>query len=609
MNLMMLRSFGSRWLWLLCFASVELSCSAERFSERSATEAGAPDPAPSSDDAVGGASDEAARTDASTDLGSEAPSGPVDAMATDSTGQPTVTDDSSLDEPGVTDAPSGDESGLDGGNTTVGSADDPTGAASDDPSVDDDDSRAPDASTEPTTPPPLDGGNTTDAGEPDPGDAGGAVTRPDAGRPPAVLTLLDLLEGYEAGDVTLAEVTLAVTQFEGVGDEVLAQDWTGPVVLAAGEHFAGDVAVPPGATLVLAPGAQLVLAEEAELDVQGQLYLFGSEEAPVVVQGEGAAGFSAIRLRGGRSELHGCTLAGASVLLRVEGTGAELVEIDACKLDSWHDEDGAGIVAQDANNLWVHDSTFNLDTPEADIVGQAIGATNSLIVVERNRFGTRTTLEDGVSLADCKEGQRSRILHNLFLGGGDDALDADSCDVVVDGNIMRNFARTTSACVTLGLTSHGLVTNNLFEDSVAGVSLSDTAQALVLNNTFVWLSTGAVADDDARLSLVGNVLWNNEVDLSLPTSQSANVRHNVIDSEEASDDSNIAQDPGFVTVQELPYGLSEGSPALARDYADVDVLVQGMPFPVHEVRAALGFDILGQPRVLPVIDYGAIERP
>jgi hypothetical protein len=68
-------------------------------------------------------------------------------------------------------------------------------------------------------------------------------------------------------------------------------------------------------------------------------------------------------------------------------------------------------------------------------------------------------------------------------------------------------------------------------------------------------------------------------------------------------------DPEFASAGELLYLLGAGSPALAHDYADADALVQGMAFPVHEVNNALEHDQRGEPRLMPVLDYGAYERP
>jgi hypothetical protein len=307
--------------------------------------------------------------------------------------------------------------------------------------------------------------------------------------------------------------------------------------------------------------------------------------------------------------LHHCVLSGAQVLVRIEGTADNLVELDSCRLDSWYNGNAAGLVIDGANEVWLHDSSIGLNTPDGDAVGMAIGATNSNLTVERNEFGPRSTQSDQVSISGCTDGQRSHIARNVFAGGGDDAVDVDGCDVVVDANVMRDFTRTSSAGLSFGLTTHGLITNNLFENCRVGLNTGETAQCLLLNNTIVGAVAGVVSGDEAELRMVGNVFWDNQADLDLSSSGFADIHDNLIDSPDADPDANIAADPGFVAAGDFAYGPGAGSPVLEHDYANADTLVQGMAFPVHEVKNTLAFDLVGTERILPVIDFGALERP
>lgn len=612
--MMTLRTLGFRYLCLLSIGTSAFACDSERFSSAGSdagsevTDNASVDTTDSEDsDGTTAAVDDANLVD-----------GAVQGLDSGRSDDDLPDDDAVVDDTEGTGESSSDDGTTDEGSTTAPDSGSDLTQPTEDPgpsgdaAVDDTTlsagSDAGDAGTESTNPTepstqeagvePVEAGDRSD---------GGRVER-DGGRPPAVLTLPQLLEAYEDEDISLGELTSAVAELTGAAAEVLEQGFTGPIVLAAGVYPVGSVLVPEGSTLVLAPGAQLVLQEGAELGVEGQLYLLGDAENPTAIAGEGA-GFASIRLRGTRSELHNCKLVGGSVLVRVESTGDELIEIDRCQLDEWRDSEAAGIVADGANNLWVHDSTFALQTPEGDVVGQGIAAINSLLLLERNQFGYWSSLEDSIALSGCEQGQRSHVLHNDFMGGGDDAIDCDGCDIVVDGNTIHDFTRTSSGCLTMGEDTNGLVTNNLFENCTTAVDVTGTAQGLVLNNTIVSALTGIGTDNDARLRLLGNIFWANDIDLELQSNSGPDIRHNLIDSGEATDESNFLEDPEFTGSDDAPYSLGAGSPALAHDYADADALVQGMAFPVHEVNNALGHDVTGAPRQVPVLDYGAYERP
>lgn len=620
--MMTLRTLGFRYLCSLSIATSALACDSERFSS-AGSDAGSELPDKGSVDTTDSADSSTAAPEGDSNLADGAVTGPDSAESDAALAGDDAKDDTVVDDTGGADESSSDDGTTDEGLTTAPDSGSDLTQPTQDPGPSGDAAVGDTSTNDTTLPPSSDAGDaaaqSTSPTEPSMQEAGvepveagersdgGRVER-DSGRPPAVLTLPQLLEAYEDEDISLGELTLAVADLTGAAAEVLEQGFTGPIVLAAGVYPVGSVLVPEGSTLVLAPGAQLVLQEGAELGVEGQLYLLGDAENPTSIAGEGA-GFASIRLRGTRSELHNCKLVGGSALVRVESTGDELIEIDRCQLDEWRDTEAAGIVADGANNLWVHDSTFALQTPEGDVVGQGIAATNSLLLLERNQFGYWSSLEDSIALSGCEQGQRSHVVHNDFMGGGDDAIDCDGCDIVVDGNTIHDFTRTSSGCITLGEDTNGLVTNNLFENCTTAIDVTGTAQGLVLNNTIVSALTGIGTENDAHLRLLGNIFWANDFDLDLQSNSGPDIRHNLIDSGEATDESNFLEDPEFSGSGDAPYSLGAGSPALAHDYADADALVQGMAFPVHEVNNALGHDLTGAPRQVPVLDYGAYERP
>ena len=152
------------------------------------------------------------------------------------------------------------------------------------------------------------------------------------------------------------------------------------------------------------------------------------------------------------------------------------------------------------SSLIVRDSTFTnifdpgqaptTDNLSEHIWGRGIPAGGQWIV-EGNTFGTITGHNDAIDFdAPRLPNPIPRIRNNLFLGGGDDALDMTG-DVYVEGNIFRNYIKDQfntdpGQSNTISASSGDFwVIRNVFDNVQHASLVKEDAFMYFLNNTVI----------------------------------------------------------------------------------------------------------------------------
>jgi hypothetical protein len=454
-----------------------------------------------------------------------------------------------------------------------------------------------------------------EAADPPLGDLGPAPIAPpvELGSTP----IADLVRAYENGELSLS--TFSAASLNAMADAAPAELpplLEGVTLLTASAPYQAntDVRVPPGSILVLQPGATLVLGAGVALDVQGQLYALGNEEAPASILGRGAAeAFDTVRLTGRRSELHSCVMAFGHVLLSVEGTDAAPIEVDACRLDSWVGQEPLALRFEDADGLFLHDSRIGVETPDEEIQGEAVHGETSAAILLRNIFGKRLGYRDVLDLGPCDDPHVPRIVSNEFLGGEDDGIDLDGCKGVIAGNYVHDFVGGEGAANGGGLTGGGnsevLVINNILERAVHAIGYKDGARALLINNTIVGCDEGFRAQGDAQVVAIGNIFWGNGEDVSGDFAGYLTASFNLFDVAGLTGvNGNVGGPPHFIVDSGMPYGLGPDSPVLAWSYGEPAALAGNASFAGATIEEYLSVDFFGRPRTLPTLDLGAISR-
>jgi len=128
-------------------------------------------------------------------------------------------------------------------------------------------------------------------------------------------------------------------------------------------------------------------------------------------------------------------------------------------------------------------------------------------IIENNIFGTNKGHNDAIDFdGPAWPKPIPHIRNNVFLGGGDDALDLE-CDALIEGNLFMNFVKDRynkasgeSHVLSAGAGKHYTMTHNVFINSQHIVQVKDDSFLTFINNTAVNISGAAIYLD---LSLPG----------------------------------------------------------------------------------------------------------
>jgi hypothetical protein len=166
-------------------------------------------------------------------------------------------------------------------------------------------------------------------------------------------------------------------------------------------------------------------------------------------------------------------------------------------------------------------------------------------------------------------------------------------------------------CLT-GENTRSVAIGNVLENCVHAFGYKGDARPVLLNNTIVDCDEGFRVLDDVQVRAVGNLFFENGVDLMGSAAAAASymleARSNLFDIP-AFADGNLSGDPLFEAIGDFAYGLAASSPALDQvEYDDLEALLVDSPFSPEEVMQYLSTDFLGNPRPYPVLDVGAVER-
>ncbi len=156
----------------------------------------------------------------------------------------------------------------------------------------------------------------------------------------------------------------------------------------------------------------------------------------------------------------------------------------------------------------------------------------NILIIEGNIFDNSDNGGDVIDILGAdRPGPVMQILHNVFMGGGDDGLDLDGTDAHVEGNLFMNFHVNTSRATTSNAIATGLpqtgednrtqitVVRNIFWNNDHGILLKEDAFGTIENNVFVGMNEAAIQFGEVGGTAVngpglgaeldGNIFWNN----------------------------------------------------------------------------------------------------
>ncbi len=293
--------------------------------------------------------------------------------------------------------------------------------------------------------------------------------------------------GYFAADVP--------TAVQGT----LTQDtiWTargGPYVIT------GEFTIPVGVSLTIQPGTSVFFETGARMVIRGRLVADGSENALIrFTRTPGSTGtWTGLQFNGSTTD-NRITYA----LIEYGRTNDGMVGVENSRLLLEHvtfDHTDLRRVRVAASWLTVRSCTFadifgpeqapTTDNMSEHIWGSVVAG--GQLIVENCVFGWNKGHNDAVDVdASVRPKPPMQILNNVFLGGGDDALDLEG-DAHVEGNTFMNFhkdvynkAARESNVLSCGAGKTYVVVRNVFYNCDHVAQIKDGSFMTFVNNTVV----------------------------------------------------------------------------------------------------------------------------
>ena len=271
-----------------------------------------------------------------------------------------------------------------------------------------------------------------------------------------------------------------------------------------------ELIVPTGVTLTIMAGAIVHFDTDARIVIQGRLIAEGTEMMPIAFTG----GLDRHHWRGLQfdqtmedNRIRYAVLEDARTddgMIGLENSRVliEYVTFDHCTRRRIRTLDSSLIVRRCSfENIFGPDEPPSTDNLSEHIWGSGI-PDNGYFIIEKNIFGTSKGHNDAIDFdGPARPNPIPHIRNNIFLGGGDDALDFE-CDAVIEGNTFMNFVRDTynkasgeTNILSAGAEKYYELSHNVFINSQHIVQVKNDAFVTFANNTAVNISGAAIYFD------------------------------------------------------------------------------------------------------------------
>ena len=299
-------------------------------------------------------------------------------------------------------------------------------------------------------------------------------------------------------------------------------------------HVTGDITVPSGVTLTIEAGTTLFFDAGTGITVTGDSDGLGR----LVANGTKYAHIRLTRLPGG-GDWQGLEFVNPDQIANLpenrlsyvdmeygDGQG-QSIHVSRSKVHinnmTWSGNNSTAIEAAHPY-LLVRDSVFPSISDTESVHGHDLSG-DEYCIFEGNTFGKTTGYNDVIDFSACKlPGPILELYNNVFLGGGDDGVDLDGADALLDGNIFRDFLKDfagSSTCNAVATGQQGdvsdiAVVRNIFFNNEHDVLLKQNCSMWGQNNVFAGsvasisfgeYDRGTSAGKGAQLD--SNIFWNN----------------------------------------------------------------------------------------------------
>jgi hypothetical protein len=357
----------------------------------------------------------------------------------------------------------------------------------------------------------------------------------------------------------------------------------------------GELTIPPGAVLTILPGTTVFFDPDSKINIKGRLIAEGTEyELIRFTRTPGTGGtwgglqlvnttqdnrISYAVIEYGRTDNGMVGLENSSLLL-------DHVTLDNTTLQRIITKNSSLIVCNSVFTDTCPAGQKPTDNRTEHIWGSGI-PDGGRFIIENNVFGTTPGHNDAIDFdGKSRPNPIPQIMNNIFMGGGDDALDLE-CDAHIEGNLFMNYikdqlnrASGESNVISAGAAKHYVMVRNFFYNVDHAAQVKNDAFLTFINNTVsntlgagIYFELGLPGRSPGQGAyLDGNIFWNTPLALEgIDETTVLTVNNSIIPAQwHTYGVGNIDADPVFVDVG-TDFRLKAGSPAIGTGPCGLDM--------------------------------------
>ncbi len=272
-------------------------------------------------------------------------------------------------------------------------------------------------------------------------------------------------------------------------------------------HVTGDLIVPSGVTLTIMPGTTVFFEPDTKIVVNGCLIAEGTEYELIrfTINPVSGGTWNGLQFDGTMSDnrITDAVVEYGRTMDGMIGLDQSNLLLDHVTMDH---TDRRRIGTLDSS-LIVRNSTFtNIfefgEEPTGDNICEHIWGTAPTaghFVIEKNVFGTITGHNDAIDVdGNTRPAPVIQILNNIFLGGGDDALDLEG-DAHIEGNVFMHYHKDeyntgtgNANMISAGAGYEYVVVRNVFYDMDHVAQVKSESFMTFVNNTVADVNISAL---------------------------------------------------------------------------------------------------------------------